>query len=104
MRPARDLDALCGDEAFLSAFDGGNARGRRALLDGLAARGFRLDFGEDDTGFQMMYLRRGGGYYFNVGCSDLVVEGKVGLLAYDRIDRFVAEGALLTMAASCLPI
>jgi cation diffusion facilitator CzcD-associated flavoprotein CzcO len=67
----------------------------RALLDGLAARGFRLDFGEDNTGFQMMYLRRGGGYYFNVGCSDLVVEGKVGLLAYDRIDRFVPEGALL---------
>ena len=33
------------------------------LLDGLAARGFRLDFGEDGTGFQMKYLRRGGGYY-----------------------------------------
>ncbi len=67
----------------------------RPLLDGLAARGFRLDFGEDDTGFQMKYLRRGGGYYFNVGCSDLVADGAIGLLQYDEIDRFVPAGARL---------
>jgi cation diffusion facilitator CzcD-associated flavoprotein CzcO len=67
----------------------------KPLLDGLAARGFRLDYGEDDTGFQMKYLRRGGGYYFNVGCSDLIVEGEVGLLQYADIERFVAAGALL---------
>jgi putative flavoprotein involved in K+ transport len=65
------------------------------MLDGLAARGFRLSFGEDETGFQMMYLRRGGGYYFNVGCSDLVIEGKVGLLHWDAIERFEAGGARL---------
>ena len=23
-----------------------------------------------------MYLRRGGGYYFNVGCSDMIVDGR----------------------------
>src|SRR5665647_325296 len=59
------------------------AKGRlvdKALLEALAQRGFRLYFGEDDTGFQMMYLRRGGGYYFNVGCSDLIVSGQIGLL------------------------
>ncbi|MDB5375249.1 MAG: NAD(P)/FAD-dependent oxidoreductase [Belnapia sp.] len=67
----------------------------RPLLEALAARGFRLDFGEDDTGFQMKYLRRGGGYYFNVGCSDLIAEGKVGLLQYADIERFVAGGARL---------
>ncbi len=67
----------------------------RPLLDSLAARGFRLHFGEDDTGFQMMYLRRGGGYYFNVGCSDLIADGSVDLLQYDRIERFVEGGALL---------
>ena len=67
----------------------------RPLLEGLAARGFRLDFGDDETGFQMKYLRRGGGYYFNVGCSDLVVSGAVGLLQYADLDRFVATGARL---------
>ena len=40
----------------------------------------------------MMYLRRGGGYYFNVGCSDIIVDGRIGLLQYDAIDRFVADG------------
>jgi putative flavoprotein involved in K+ transport len=72
------------------------AKGRevdKALLDALERRGFRLHFGEDDTGFQMMYLRRGGGYYFNVGCSDLIIAGEVGLLHYADFDRFVAQGA-----------
>ncbi len=66
-----------------------------ALLEGLAARGFRLDFGEDATGFQMKYLRHGGGYYFNVGCSDLIVDGAIGLLQYDDIERVVPEGVRL---------
>jgi hypothetical protein len=48
----------------------------KPLRDALAARGFRLTDGEDATGFQMMYLRRGGGYYFNVGCSDLIADGQ----------------------------
>ncbi|MEZ5728463.1 MAG: NAD(P)/FAD-dependent oxidoreductase [Burkholderiaceae bacterium] len=64
----------------------------KPLLDALAARGFKLDFGEDHTGFQMKYLRRGGGYYFNVGCSDLIARGEVGLLQYDDIERFEADG------------
>lgn len=67
----------------------------RDLLQGLEKRGFKLTFGEDDTGFQMMYLRRGGGYYFNVGCSDMIIDGRVGLLQYDTIDRFEAEGVVL---------
>ncbi len=64
----------------------------KPLREGLAARGFRLTDGEDATGFQMMYLRRGGGYYFNVGCSDLIAAGKIDLIQYDDIDRFVAQG------------
>ncbi len=74
------------------------AKGRevdKTILDRLAAKGFKLTFGEDETGFQMMYLRRGGGYYFNVGCSDLIADGKVGLLQFADIERFVADGAKL---------
>ena len=67
----------------------------RPLLERLTARGFRLHYGEDDSGFQMMYLRRGGGYYFNVGCSDLVADGRIGLLQYDQIERFTVGGAQL---------
>jgi putative flavoprotein involved in K+ transport len=65
------------------------------LLDALARRGFKIWYGEDETGFQMMYLRYGGGYYFNVGCSELIISGAVKLLQFSDIDRFVAEGARL---------
>ncbi|TXL81723.1 NAD(P)/FAD-dependent oxidoreductase [Vineibacter terrae] len=67
----------------------------KALLDGLERIGFRLDFGEDGTGWQFKYLTRGGGYYFNVGCSDLLVEGRIRLVQYADIDRFAASGAVL---------
>jgi len=65
----------------------------RELLDGLERVGFKLDFGEDGTGWQFKYLTRGGGYYFNVGCSDLIVEGEIGLVQFSDITEFVAEGA-----------
>ena len=67
----------------------------RDLLDRLRRRGFRLDFGEDDTGWQFKYLRRGGGYYFNVGCSDLIADGEIRLIQLADIDSFVAAGARL---------
>jgi hypothetical protein len=63
------------------------------LLDGLERRGFKLDFGEDGTGWQFKYLTRGGGYYFNVGCSDLIVKGEIGLAQFSDIASFVAAGA-----------
>ena len=66
-----------------------------ALLAGLEARGFRLDFGADATGFQMKYLTRGGGYYFNVGASDLIIAGQIGLIQFASIERFVPEGILM---------
>ncbi len=65
------------------------------LIAGLKARGFRYDLGDDNTGHQMKYRRRGGGYYLDVGCSKLIIDGEVGLLQFDRIERFVPEGALL---------
>ena len=41
--------------------------------------GFDLDFGDDDTGLFMKYLRRGSGYYIDVGAAELVADGKVKL-------------------------
>ena len=67
----------------------------RELLDRLGARGFKLAFGEDGSGWQFLYLTRGGGYYFNVGCSDLVADGAIGLVQFEDIDGFVAGGARL---------
>ena len=99
--PFEDCDLLATSFPYpvlQRAYQLSTAQGRKvdkALLDALAARGFRLHFGEDETGFQMMYLRRGGGYYFNVGCSDLIISGQIGLLQFADIESFVAQGAKL---------
>lgn len=68
----------------------------KELIAGLKAKGFKYDIGEDNTGHQMKYRRRGGGYYLNAGCSDLIIEGEIGLLQFDTIERFTAGGARLT--------
>ncbi|MGL9622084.1 NAD(P)/FAD-dependent oxidoreductase [Bradyrhizobium sp. U531] len=65
----------------------------KELLDGLTRVGFKLDFGEAGTGWQFKYLTRGGGYYFNVGCSNLIVEGKISLRQFDDIESFASDGA-----------
>lgn len=67
----------------------------RKLLDGLERVGFKLTDGDDGTGWQFLYLTRGGGYYFNVGCSDLVAERKIALAQFSDIAEFTADGVLL---------
>jgi putative flavoprotein involved in K+ transport len=49
------------------------------FYDRLEAAGFDLDWGEDGSGLFMKYLRRGSGYYIDVGASDLVADGDVKL-------------------------
>lgn len=67
----------------------------RDLLTRLDAAGFETDFEPDNTGFHMRYLRTGGGYYINVGCSDLIADGEVGLVQFRDTDRFTADGLRL---------
>jgi thioredoxin reductase len=78
----------------------------KELLNGLERRGFKLDFGEDGSGWQFKYLTRGGGYYFNVGCSDLIVKGEIGLAQFSDIAAFVPAGARMrsgeTLAADLI--
>ncbi|WP_043341350.1 flavin-containing monooxygenase [Belnapia moabensis] len=72
-----------------------NREADREMLEGLERRGFRLQWGEDGSGWQIMYQSRGGGYYFDAGCSQMIVEGRVGLMQFDDIERFGPEGAVL---------
>lgn len=65
------------------------------MIQGLKGIGFKHDIGEDETGHQMKYFRRGGGYNLDAGSSDLMIKGEIGLLQYDRIERFTAHGILL---------
>ncbi len=70
-----------------------NAEADKELLDGLRKRGFRLTSGPEGEGWQIMYGNRGGGYYFDAGCSQMIVDGKVGLIQFADIARFGPEGA-----------
>lgn len=65
------------------------------LLAGLEARGFKLDWGDDNTGHQMKFRRKHGGYYLNCGCSELIVEGQIGLIQHEDTAHFVEGGLLM---------
>ena len=65
------------------------------MIDGLKGIGFKFDIGEDETGHQMKYRRRGGGYNLDAGSSDLMIKGEIGLLPNESIDEYCAEGARL---------
>ncbi|MGB3815958.1 MAG: NAD(P)/FAD-dependent oxidoreductase [Shinella sp.] len=47
----------------------------------LEKAGFQLDWGADGSGLFMKYLRRGSGYYIDIGASQLIIDGKVKLAA-----------------------
>jgi cation diffusion facilitator CzcD-associated flavoprotein CzcO/ketosteroid isomerase-like protein len=49
----------------------------KELIEGLNRAGFATNNGEDDSGFLTNFHRRGGGYYINVGTSDLIVSGQI---------------------------
>jgi putative flavoprotein involved in K+ transport len=50
------------------------------FYDRLEAAGFDLDWGDDGSGLFMKYLRRGSGYYIDVGASELVANGDIKLV------------------------
>jgi putative flavoprotein involved in K+ transport len=64
------------------------------LYDRLERAGFRLDFGDDDSGQFMKYLRRGGGFYIDVGASDLICDGSI-KLCHGGVERLTEDSVIL---------
>ncbi|KAK0663406.1 putative monooxygenase [Cercophora samala] len=62
------------------------------LLEGLEKAGFRTDKGVDEGGLFMKYLQRGGGYYIDVGMSQLIIDGKVKVKQGEEIEELVENG------------
>ena len=62
----------------------------------LEKAGFMLDFGVDGSGLFMKYLRRGSGYYIDVGASELVANGSVKLKSGVSIERINPRSVTLT--------
>ena len=66
------------------------------LYDRLRAAGFMLDFGDDGSGLFLKYLRRGSGYYIDVGASELIAGGQVKLNSGVGVDRVLPGGVRLS--------
>ena len=64
------------------------------FYDKLRGVGFDLDFGEDGSGLFLKYLRRGSGYYIDVGASQLLIDGEVAL-ERGQVTRILPDGVEL---------
>jgi putative flavoprotein involved in K+ transport len=62
----------------------------------LEKAGFMLDFGVDGSGLFMKYLRRGSGYYIDVGASELVANGSIKLKSGVNIERINKHSVTLS--------
>jgi putative flavoprotein involved in K+ transport len=58
----------------------------------LAATGFLLDFGPDETGLMMKAYRTGSGYYVDVGASQLIIDGEIKVKSGVEIERLTPTG------------
>ena len=79
--------------AVKPAYDEAQVRDKE-YYDGLRAAGFDLDFGVDDSGLFMKYLRRGSGYYIDVGAGQLVIDGRVPV-AHGQVDHLTEDAVVL---------
>lgn len=68
----------------------------------LEKAGFMLDWGDDGSGLFMKYLRRGSGYYIDVGASQLIIDGEIKLKSGSEIDH-IAENAVVLADGTELP-
>lgn len=66
----------------------------KEFYDRLEAAGFDLDFGDDDSGLFMKYLRRGSGYYIDVGACELVADGTI-KLEHGQVDHLTEHSVVL---------
>lgn len=64
------------------------------FYDRLTAAGFELDWGDDGSGLFMKYLRRGSGYYIDVGACDLVADGTI-KLAHGQVSHLTSDSVVL---------
>ncbi|KPM44550.1 hypothetical protein AK830_g2052 [Neonectria ditissima] len=64
----------------------------KEILEGLDKVGFKVDRGPDGAGLFFKYFQRGGGYYINIGASELIAEGKIKVKQGQEIAEVLANG------------
>ncbi|KAK0240273.1 hypothetical protein EDD85DRAFT_824912 [Armillaria nabsnona] len=66
----------------------------KGILEGLKARGFRTNLGYKDAGVLLLAWAKAGGYYLDVGASQMIIDGKIKLKNDSQIERFTETGLL----------
>lgn len=61
-------------------------------ITGLEKAGFSVDRGPGDAGLLVKYFQRGGGYYIDVGGSQLIIDGKVKVKHGQEISEILPNG------------
>jgi putative flavoprotein involved in K+ transport len=67
-----------------------------AFYEGLEKAGFMLDWGDDGSGLFMKYLRRGSGYYIDIGASQLIIDGAIKLKSGVDVKEIKEHSVLLS--------
>ena len=67
-----------------------------ALYAGLEKAGFMFHMGEDGSGLHSIYLRRGAGYYIDVGACQMVIDGRIKLKSKVGVDALKENSVLLS--------
>lgn len=62
------------------------------LLAGLEKAGFKTDRGPDGAGLFMKYFQRGGGYYIDVGASQLIIDGDIKIKQGQELAAILPNG------------
>ncbi|HWK64386.1 MAG TPA: NAD(P)/FAD-dependent oxidoreductase [Rhizobiaceae bacterium] len=65
------------------------------FYEGLEKAGFMLDWGDDNSGLFMKYLRRGSGYYIDVGASQLIIDGSIKLKSGSQVEEITENSVVL---------
>jgi putative flavoprotein involved in K+ transport len=67
----------------------------------LEKSGFLLDWGDDESGLFMKYMRRGSGYYIDVGASQMIIDGKI-KLKIGQVDHLTESSVVLADGTALL--
>ncbi len=101
---AADYTATTWPHRLLERRQVANCEAMRQKDEALHARleeaGFILDFGPDKTGIVMKSFREGGGFYINVGASELICDGRIELKSGVEVDRLTEDAVVLADGTS----
>ena len=77
------------------------ASGTKTSTTVLRPPGSTWTWGDDGSGLFMKYLRRGSGYYIDVGAAELIADGSI-KLAHGQVER-LAEDSVVLADGTVLP-